>query len=567
MIAIKTKIALILLLFLTNSIIGQKPTKEQIDSLTKIAYKNFIPDNEILSKVITLSKEIKYIKGEAVARINKGIYYINKDQNKNAEEQFAIASELIKGQEDLEYLLGLIYNCKAAIYANNENYSKALDQLVLSYKLNIKHKKTRAAMLVKMDILSCELELNQPDIVLETIKSIENDTLFNPDRKDYLLLLKLNQNKASAHTKKKNYKESIKWWKAYIKEAINLKDSKLIAYGNNSIGTCYFELKDLETALLYAKKAFELIYEKEGMEQIKSMNNKLFGKIYFHTKAHKKSIAFFERYIQNVVDDKYSFAESHFYIGKNYDSLKDFKNAALYYKKYGVLMDSISTSNQKDSFVVYDSQYKLTEEKQQNEVLKLKNDKQFFYIISLGAGLLLVIALLLLVVYQRKYKMSEKQVLALKQNERTILNNHIKQREEELLGTAISISEQVKKTNLVKTEFTKALKTNDNEQMQKVVDLFNDLIKSSSTLSLIHNRIESQYPKFTTTLKEKYPQLTNNDIRHCLLLKLNLSLKECAQLLNVSTHAVKMARKRVKSKINIPDDISLKKSINLLFIE
>ena len=53
-----TKIALILLLFLTNSIIGQKPTKEQIDSLTKIAYKN--ENNRELTS--TETKYLNYMK-------------------------------------------------------------------------------------------------------------------------------------------------------------------------------------------------------------------------------------------------------------------------------------------------------------------------------------------------------------------------------------------------------------------------------------------------------------------------------------------------------------------------
>jgi len=48
---------------------------------------------------------------------------------------------------------------------------------------------------------------------------------------------------------------------------------------------------------------------------------------------------------------------------------------------------------------------------------------------------------------------------------------------------------------------------------------------------------------------------------------LGLSVKESAQLLHVGIGAVKMGRNRAKSKMNLPEETSLKEYLNNVIIE
>ncbi|MFD0861751.1 helix-turn-helix transcriptional regulator [Sungkyunkwania multivorans] len=83
-------------------------------------------------------------------------------------------------------------------------------------------------------------------------------------------------------------------------------------------------------------------------------------------------------------------------------------------------------------------------------------------------------------------------------------------------------------------------------------------------MKALKQRLESKHDGTISKIKTAYPNLTSNDVKHCILIKLNLSVKETAQSLNVSTHAVKMARKRVKKKIGLADSDSLKNHVSTI---
>jgi hypothetical protein len=72
----------------------------------------------------------------------------------------------------------------------------------------------------------------------------------------------------------------------------------------------------------------------------------------------------------------------------------------------------------------------------------------------------------------------------------------------------------------------------------------------------LHNLKLSQEGYFKK-LKEKFPRLTNNDIRLCSYLRMNFTSKEIAQLLNISTRAVEISRYRLRKKLSLEHDINL----------
>ncbi|MDP4227934.1 MAG: LuxR C-terminal-related transcriptional regulator, partial [Bacteroidota bacterium] len=62
---------------------------------------------------------------------------------------------------------------------------------------------------------------------------------------------------------------------------------------------------------------------------------------------------------------------------------------------------------------------------------------------------------------------------------------------------------------------------------------------------------------FFKKLKEKYPDLTNNDLRLCSYLRMNFSTKEIARLLNISTRGVEISRYRIRRKFQLSHDVNL----------
>ena len=62
---------------------------------------------------------------------------------------------------------------------------------------------------------------------------------------------------------------------------------------------------------------------------------------------------------------------------------------------------------------------------------------------------------------------------------------------------------------------------------------------------------------FLKKIKAQHPSLTSNDLRLCAYLRLNLSSKEIARLLNISARSVEVKRYRLRKKMNLEHDASL----------
>ncbi|MDH3382176.1 MAG: LuxR C-terminal-related transcriptional regulator, partial [Flavobacteriaceae bacterium] len=62
---------------------------------------------------------------------------------------------------------------------------------------------------------------------------------------------------------------------------------------------------------------------------------------------------------------------------------------------------------------------------------------------------------------------------------------------------------------------------------------------------------------FMKKVKKLHPNLTPNDLRLCAYLRLNLSSKEIANLLNISVRSVEIKRYRLRKKMELSHDTSL----------
>jgi DNA-binding CsgD family transcriptional regulator len=75
-------------------------------------------------------------------------------------------------------------------------------------------------------------------------------------------------------------------------------------------------------------------------------------------------------------------------------------------------------------------------------------------------------------------------------------------------------------------------------------------------------QFEKLYPAFFENIKEVHPNLTENDLRLCTFLRLKMSTKEIAGLLNISPKSIEVARVRLRKKLNIKREQKLKTYIN-----
>jgi DNA-binding CsgD family transcriptional regulator len=68
---------------------------------------------------------------------------------------------------------------------------------------------------------------------------------------------------------------------------------------------------------------------------------------------------------------------------------------------------------------------------------------------------------------------------------------------------------------------------------------------------------EQVHKGFFENLLRDYPELTSNDLKICALMKLNLETKQMASVLDISPESAKVARHRLRKKLNLPNEQNL----------
>jgi tetratricopeptide (TPR) repeat protein len=113
-----------------------------------------------------------------------------------------------------------------------------------------------------------------------------------------------------------------------------------------------------------------------------------------------------------------------------------------------------------------------------------------------------------------------------------------------------------------------------NELLNKIEELISDdhnqedMIRNLSVKIRNATNIESDWDQFTkyfndqndgfyNALKSKFPELTNNDLRLCTLIRLRMSTKEIASVLNLSVASVKSSRHRLRKKLLISGTLDI----------
>lgn len=92
------------------------------------------------------------------------------------------------------------------------------------------------------------------------------------------------------------------------------------------------------------------------------------------------------------------------------------------------------------------------------------------------------------------------------------------------------------------------------KKLLKIIDESFRLDKDWEEFKLYFEQI---YTGFYAKLKINYPDLTNQELRHCALIRLNLSNSECASILGIAPNSIKVSRTRLRKKLDLENHHSL----------
>lgn len=151
---------------------------------------------------------------------------------------------------------------------------------------------------------------------------------------------------------------------------------------------------------------------------------------------------------------------------------------------------------------------------------------------------------------QRKLSRKElenKQQLTQLTNEKLKLD--IENKNRELAISTMSIIKKNEFLNTIKKELTKAKLDSNVAAVLKIID---KNINNTDDWKFFQEAFNNADKDFLNKIKTKHNTLTPNDLKLCAYLRLNLSSKEIAPLLNISPRSVEVKRYRLRKKMNLP---------------
>jgi DNA-binding CsgD family transcriptional regulator len=101
----------------------------------------------------------------------------------------------------------------------------------------------------------------------------------------------------------------------------------------------------------------------------------------------------------------------------------------------------------------------------------------------------------------------------------------------------------------------------DNEkavsELKKMMKVLGEDEKMDKDWEHFTHHFDKVHSDFVVVLKEKYPSITANELKLSAYLRMNLSTKEIAQLMNISVRGVEISRYRLRKKLGISSETNL----------
>ncbi len=158
---------------------------------------------------------------------------------------------------------------------------------------------------------------------------------------------------------------------------------------------------------------------------------------------------------------------------------------------------------------------------------------------------------------QREALEAEKQVIKLRNDK---LREEMLKKDKELANSTMNTLHKNETMISIKNELNKISKSLDNHQsypIQHLIKRINKEIENENQWKIFETHFESVHEAFLTRIKSAYPLLTPRELKLCAYLRMNISSKEIAVLMNISTRGVEISRYRLRKKFDLSRDENL----------
>jgi AraC family transcriptional regulator, chitin signaling transcriptional activator len=150
---------------------------------------------------------------------------------------------------------------------------------------------------------------------------------------------------------------------------------------------------------------------------------------------------------------------------------------------------------------------------------------------------------------------NEQQLMKLR-NEQLSMDVDTKSRE--LAVSTMSLIKKDELLSVIKEDLKKtSADENSSRSIKSVITTITKNISDDKTWNVFKEAFDTADKDFLKKVKQAHTSLTPNDLRLCAYLRLNLSSKEIAPLLNISVRSIEIKRYRLRKKMELPHEKGL----------
>nr|NQU92263.1 tetratricopeptide repeat protein [Bacteroidota bacterium] len=382
-----------------------------------------------------------------------------------------------------------------------------------------------------------------------------NNALSLTNETDYSTNAKILSARAKCHAIMMQHDSAIYYSDKVYEYFTILKDTLGIIYLKNNLGNTYRNMGNYPQARRLFEEALALNRTVDDIQASSSILTNL-GNLYAQSNQIDSALMFLR------LGERYALENNHIhFLEYNYKTRADLfakenqTDSAFYYlNKYFTIHDTIF--DQTKSARILAIQNKYVQEKKQREILILKEKEKQRNIILWSSIVVTILALIVLFLLRNHYQLKSR----LHQKENEQLNQELAIKERELISNLIQLMEKGEIIAGIKSEIGSLLnspKTDRQKSLTELISRLNSSVYIEKEWEKIKIHFDKVHPVFYKTLTNEYSNLTQNDLRLCAYIKLNLSSKEIASLTNIEHRTVQTAKYRLKKKLGITGETGL----------
>ncbi|HYG01351.1 MAG TPA: tetratricopeptide repeat protein [Chryseosolibacter sp.] len=586
------KILFFIFLPVLNQAFGQNQKVDSLETILKSASREEKPAilnqlSELLRRdekgmtyvqeAIAIAKETGDQKQEALALKNLGVAYGYNNQYDLARTR--ILESLLIAEKIKEWTLAgdAAINVGTVYYVIESNYDVALKYYLkaLSYYEKASDQKGIAASLSGLGIAyTHEKKFDQ------ALEMLSRSLSLYEQLGEIKEIPKINVNIGSAYRDMREYDKALSYLKKAIAGFEGTNNSRGKAHALFVVGDIYRNQKDFEKAISSLEESLALNRRSDHTNSVADCLLQL-AITYKDMQNHGLAVEKFNEAISiaSKINKKEIIGKSYKHLAQIHAQSKDFEAAYRYLSLHKTYYDSIFSAEKSQQ--IEEMQTRFQSERKEQEIQMLRQEQAFnnIYLLVAGGLIVLISIIAFLVINRQKLKIRNERELADKENQlneerKTLLEAELKNKElaEQQLHDQIEFKNKelasytlnlIQKNEILENlkESVEEIKNTPETQMRQKLRALVNMVNYSFHLDREWDNFkvhfEQVHKDFFKNLLEQYPDLTANDLKLCSLIKLNLDNKGIAAILNISQESAKVARHRLRKKLDLHADTTL----------